>query len=250
MDQTTLLMILVVGGGLAAGGVVKGASGIGLPMVAVPIMALAVSVPTAVSLMTFPILASNIVQATQGGRWRPILRRFWPILAIQPFGMSIGAAALAWADPRVLIGTLGGIVVLFVAAIRFQPAWHVSLALERWLAPPVGLLSGLIGGISSFFGMPIAMFLLSLRLEKDDFVAAVGVTYACGALSLILVLTLFGLLGPQLYLLSMLGVPAVLAGVWVGQLLRRRLNAQTFRNFVLFVLLLAGLNMIRRALTG
>lgn len=250
MDEVTLLVVLAVAGGVAAGGLVKGMTGLGLPMVAVPIMALGVSVPTAVALMTFPILMSNIWQGVQGRRWKAILRRFWPMLATQPFGMVAGAAVLVWADPRVLVGVLGGIIVTFVILVRFQPAWHMSGRAERVAAPVVGLLSGLVGGLSSFFGLPIAMFLFMLRLEKDDFVAAIGVTYSVGAAFLILTLTAFGLLGPQLYLWSILAVPAVMAGMWLGQRLRRMLDPDAFRTIVLAILFIAGLNLIRRSIMG
>lgn len=250
MDEITLLVLLAVGGGIVAGGIVKGTTGIGLPMVAVPIMALAVDVPTAVALMTFPILLSNIVQGFQGRRWISTLRRFWPMLAVQPFGMALGAAALVRADQDILVGVLGGLVVFFVLAIRFQPDWQISPRTENRAKPVIGALSGLIGGVSSFFGLPIAMFLLSLRLDKDDFVAAVGVTYTVGGISLILVLTAFGLLGPQLYIWSILGVPAVLAGLWLGQRLRARLNPESFRKIVLVILFIAGLNLIRRSIMG
>ena len=43
---------------------------------------------------------------------------------------------------------------------------------------------------------------------------------------------------------------AVFAGMWLGQRLRRKLNADTFRTIVLVVLFVAGVNMLRRALMG
>jgi uncharacterized membrane protein YfcA len=200
--------------------------------------------------MTFPILASNIVQGMQGGRWKQVIRRFWPLSIVQPLGMVGGALILAWADQRILIGILGGMVVFFVVAVQFQPAWHISPAKERFITPVVGAFSGLSGGLSSFFGLPIAMYLLMLRLEKDEFVSAVGVTYTFGGISLIVVLGAFGLLGEQLYLYSILSIPAVLVGVWLGNILRARLDAATFRKAVLVILFVAGLNLIRRAVTG
>lgn len=250
MDDITVLTILAIAGGIATGGLVKGITGIGLPMVAMPIMVLAVDVPTAIGLMTFPILASNIVQWLQGGRWKAMIKRFWPLSVVQPLGMIGGALILVWANQTVLIGILGGMVIFFVVAVQFQPDWRISVPMERRLTPVVGLFSGVSGGLSSFFGLPIAMYLLMLRMEKDEFVAAVGVTYTFGGISLILVLTGFGLLGPQTYLYSILSVPVVLLGVWLGNLLRARLDPQTFRKAVLVILFIAGANLIRRSIMG
>lgn len=250
MEEATLVVILAVAGGLAAGGLVKGVTGMGLPLVAVPVMTLFVGVPTAVPLMTFPILASNLWQGAQGGRWRQVVRRVWPLLAAQPVGTVAGVAVLSSAEPRIVVGMLGLLTILFVAAVRFQPDWEMTPRQEGWVAPFMGLCSGFSGGVSSFFGTPIALYLFLIRLEKDEFVSAIGVTYAYSGVVLILALTAFGLLGPQLYLWSILATPAVFVGMWLGQHLRRRLNADAFRNVVLVVLLIAGLNMIRRAVMG
>ncbi len=250
MEHTVLQLVFAIGFGIAAGGVVKGVAGIGLPLVAVPIMTLAVDVPTAVSLMIFPILASNVWQAVRGGRWRKAVRRFWPLLVAQPVATVAGVAVLANANQRLLIGVLGVIVVLFVAAMQFMPAWEVPPSRERLLSPLAGLVSGFLGGLASFLGLPIAMYLLALRLDKDDFIATVGVTFTSGGLVLMLALMGFGLFGAQLWLWSALAVPAVFIGMKLGEILRHRMDTQAFRKVVLAVLFLVGLNLVRKGLMG
>lgn len=250
MEDLTLLSILAIAGGLAAGGVVKGVIGMGLPLVAVPIMTLFVPVPVAVSVMSFPIIVANLWQGWQGGLWRQVVRRAWPLLAAQPFGMAAGVAILALAEPRIVIGMLGVLTVLFVAMAHYQPNTVMSHRQERWVAPLMGLCSGFSGGVSSFFGTPIAIYLFLLGLKKDEFVAAIGVTYAYGGIVLIITLWAFGVLGMELSAWSLLATPAVFVGMWLGQQLRRKLNADTFRVVVLVVLFIAGLNMLRRAVMG
>lgn len=245
-----MITLLAIAGGLAAGGLVKGVTGMGLPLVAVPIMTLFVPVPVAVSIMSIPIIVANLWQGWQGGMWRQVVRRTWPLLAVQPFGMAAGVALLAWADPRIVIGVLGVLTLLFVAMAHYQPDVVISPRQERWVAPTLGLCSGFSGGVSSLFGTPIAIYLFLLGLKKDEFVAAIGVTYAYGGIVLILTLWAFGVLGIQLTAWSLVATPAVFAGMWLGQQLRRRLNADTFRIVVLVVLFIAGLNMLRRAIMG
>jgi uncharacterized membrane protein YfcA len=250
LQDLTLMTLLAIAGGLAAGGLVKGVTGMGLPLVAVPIMTLFVPVPVAVSIMSIPIIVANLWQGWQGGMWRQVVRRTWPLLAVQPFGMAAGVALLAWADPRIVIGVVGLLTLLFVAMAHYQPDVVISARQERWVVPTLGLCSGFSGGVSSLFGTPIAIYLFLLGLKKDEFVAAIGVTYAYGGIVLVLTLWAFGVLGMQLTAWSLLATPAVFAGMWLGQLLRRRLNADTFRMVVLAVLFIAGLNMLRRAIMG
>lgn len=243
----TATMLLVAAAGFVAGGFVKGTTGMGLPLVAVPVATLIVPVPVAVSLMTVPILLTNL---WQGRGWRTIIRRVWPLLAVQPFAMVAGVAVLAWANPKIVTGMLGALTILFVVLVRYQPHWRMTPPHERWVAPLMGACSGFSGGVSSFFGTPIALYLFLLKLEKDDFVSAIGVTYAYGAITLIVVLSAFGLLGQQLLFWSAVATPVAFVGMWLGRMVRDRLNTETFRKVVLTVLFVAGLNLIRRAVMG
>ena len=240
-------MLLVIAGGFFAGGFIKGTTGMGLPLVAVPVATLVVDVPVAVALITVPILLTNL---WQGREWRRVVKRVWPLLAVQPFAMVAGVAVLSWANPRVVVALLGVLTILFVVMVRFQPAWRMTPRSERWIAPLMGLCSGFSGGVSSFFGTPIALYLFLLELDKDEFVKAIGVTYAFGATSLLIILSAFGLLGQQLLFWSVAATPVAFFGMWLGRQVRNHLNTETFRKVVLIVLLDAGLNLIRRAIMG
>ena len=248
MPEYSLPVVLIAAFGLAMGGVSKGFVGLGLPLVAVPVLTLVVDVPMAIALVIGPILVSNIWQTLQGGQWRPALARFWPLVAMQPVGTVAGVAVLAWADPRLVGGLLGVVVVTFSVMIQVQPEWRISPRAE-WVAKPlIGIASGVLGGLSSFLGSPIAILLFALRLEKAAFIGTVGLTFATGSTSLLVVMSAFGLLRPQHYLLTALAVLPVLAGMWVGRKLRDRVSETKFRIVLMSVLIVIGLNLLRRAI--
>ncbi len=250
MPEFSLPVISIAVFGLALGGVSKGFVGLGLPLVAVPFLTLVVDVPMAIALVLGPILVSNIWQMLQGGQWRPALARFWPLVAMQPIGTVAGVAVLAWADPRLVAGLLGAVVVTFSVLIQVQPEWLVSAGAERVAKPVFGIISGVLGGISSFLGSPIAMLLFALRLEKAAFISAVGLTFATGTVSLLVVMSAFGLLQTQHYMLTALAVLPVLAGMWVGRKLQHRISETKFRIVLITVLIVIGLNLLRRAFFG
>lgn len=250
MFEFSLPVVLIAAFGLAMGGVSKGFVGLGLPLVAVPVLTLVVDVPMAIALVIGPILVSNVWQTSQGGQWRPALARFWPLVAMQPFGTVAGVAVLAWADPRLVAGLLGAMVVTFSVLIQVQPEWRVSPGAERLAKPLVGVISGVLGGLSSFLGSPVAMLLFALRLEKDAFIGAVGLTFGAGTLSLLVVMSAFGLLQAEHYALSALAVLPVLAGMWVGRKLQNRISETRFRMVLMTVLIVIGLNLLRRAVFG
>lgn len=242
------LVVVVVVGAFLAAGTVKGILGVGLPMIAVPLIASATSPAQAIALASVPVVVSNAWQALHGGHTWACLRRFWPMLAAVVVGTFIGVQILATVDARIVSGALGLVLVVFTA-LQFLPR---TLVLgprgERWLGPPLGLIGGVLGGLSSLFGPLLILYLVALRLPKDVFVAAVALLFFTGSLPLFLGLVAHGILSPHQILLSALSALPVIAGLVIGRLLRRRVSQATFEKVLFAVLIVIGLNLIRRAL--
>lgn len=233
---------------LAAGGVVKGVISIGLPLVGLPLLMLAVDVPTAVNLLMVPILLSNLVQAVEGPDTWAILRRFLPILIPLAIGTYFGAALLASLDQRVLLFAVGGFTLVFGMIGLLQPRLVVSPALERWLGPPIGLVSGLIGGMSTLFGPVMTLFVVGLKLPPNVFVKGISILYTTAGAVLMIGGAAHGTAGPRDMMISAAGMIPVYGGMLLGQRLRHRLNAERFRLLVLITVVVTGANIIRTAL--
>ena len=104
------------------GGVVKGVTGVGLPLVLVPLTAQFVDVPVAVALLTVPMIATNITQAMEGGHTLAAVRRMLPILIFVILGLLVGVHLLLSID-RHLLNLIVGVSFLALAALlaRLQP---------------------------------------------------------------------------------------------------------------------------------
>jgi uncharacterized membrane protein YfcA len=122
--------------------------------------------------------------------------------------------------------------------------------METRLAIPVGLSAGLLGGISSLFVPVLAAFMLSLRLKPDEFVSGIGLMFLTGGVTLAAVTAGFGTLSTEGWIAACLAIVPVTLGQVAGQAMRRLVDPDTFRRIVLIVLLLIGLNLLRRATTG
>ena len=92
------LLILVLGLGVA--GLVKGGTGMGLPLVATPILAGVFGPKAAVVIVTIPIFAANSMLLVQGWRRLEVLRAIAPIIVASTFGTAIGVNLLALLDQR------------------------------------------------------------------------------------------------------------------------------------------------------
>lgn len=246
----TLTAMAIAAAALFAGGFSKGATGIGLPPIAAPIIAMVTDVPTAVGLMAVPIVISNGWQAAADGLLRHSLRRFRSVLIAIPPGVVLGGMVLSYGDPDLLFMLLGIIVSAFATLSLIRPGLHLPEGMESRLSVPVGLIAGIIGGISSLFVPVLASFLLSLRLKPAEFVSGLGLLFFTGGATLTLVTAGFGLLTTEGWIAALLAIIPVTLGQVAGRAIRRHIDAETFRKIVLTVLLLIGLNLLRRAFMG
>ena len=248
--EWTPTALAIAAAALFAGGFSKGVTGIGLPPIATPIIAMVTDVPTAVGLMAVPIVISNGWQAVAGGLLVASARRFKMLLIAIPPGVVLGGAVLSFGDPDLLFMLLGIVVAAFAALSLFRPALHMPEGMAARLALPVGFAAGLIGGISSLFVPILASFLLSMRLKPEEFVSGLGLLFFAGGVTLTLVTAGFGLLTAEGWAASLFAIVPVTLGQIAGRRVRRGVDAETFRRIVLVLLLLIGLNLLRRAIFG
>jgi hypothetical protein len=229
-----------------AGGTVKGVIGLGLPLVAVPVLASAMDPKLAVAMMSVPVLSSNAWLVLRGGRFRATVRRFWPLILSLTGFTVLSAQLLVEIDAATASLVLGFAVTGFCAMQLFPIRRRVSKRAERWLNPGIGAVAGLMGGISNFFGPPLIGYLIALRLEKDAFVAAVTLFFIFGGVPLYGSLAWHGVLTAQVLAASAMAAVVVLIGVAFGTRLRRVVRQETFQKILIGALFVIGLNLMRR----
>ncbi len=241
------LVVGVVVGAFLAAGTVKGVLGIGLPMIAVPLIASVTGPAHAIALASVPVVISNAWQAFHGGHVRDCVRRFWPMLTGVIAGAVVGVQILATFDQQFVSGILGIVLVVFTGLQAMPRSLTLDARGERWLGPPFGLVGGVLGGMSSLFGPLLILYLVALRMPKDVFVAAVALLFFTGSLPLFLGLVAHGILSPQQIVLSALSSLPVIAGLAIGRRLRRHVPQALFEKALFVILIVIGLNLVRRA---
>ena len=104
--------------------------------------------------------------------------------------------------------------------------------------------------MSGVWGPPTVAYLTAIDTPKQEHLRIQGVIYGLGATALFLAHLQSGVIRSETLPLSVwLVCPAVL-GLWIGFKVQDRINQALFRKVTLWVLLLAGLNLIRRGLVG
>jgi uncharacterized membrane protein YfcA len=233
---------------MLAGGTVKGVVGIGLPLLALPVMANFIAIPKAMALLILPSFATSVWQSFHGGLFAPSVRRFWPLLLGIGAGTVISVRMLATFNVTVLYAILGAIVMVFASVLHRRLVFTVAPRAEPWLGPVAGVGAGLVGGLSMLFGTIYAMYLSGLKLGKEALVAAVSLSNVWATLVLAAAMSRYDLIGGADLAASLLALAPAFGGVLLGTWLRRYINEDRFRKTLAVVLFLIGLNLIRKAL--
>jgi hypothetical protein len=240
--------ILACGLALILAGVVKGILSIGLPLVGMPLLTLVVDVPNAIAILMVPLILSNVIQAIEGPGTIAILKRYWPTIVCLIGGTLIGTALFAALDQHILLLTVGTLTIMLSTFSILQPHVAIPRSREVWLGPPVGLVSGLIGGMSTLFGPLLAIYVVGLKLPRDEFVKTISLLFVIAATCLTVGGAAQGTTSTQGLIWSVVAMIPVYLGMLIGQRVRRYINPDQFRLLVLGVVWLTAANLIRMGL--
>jgi uncharacterized membrane protein YfcA len=233
LDAATLSLLGLCALAFVLGGIVKGALGVGLPLVAVPLLSLWVPSPLAIALLLAPVLLSNLWQAVEGGRLRSSVRRFGGLLLAQCVATVLTVRMTLSLSVEQLNTMLALVVLLAVALMTWQPSLRISPQREQVVGVGIGLLSGMLGGVSSLTGPVIITYLMALKLPREDFIGSISIIYLSAALPLYLAMMWFGRIGWTELGGSALALVPMAVGLLLGKRLRRHLDEALFRRVLL-----------------
>jgi uncharacterized protein len=185
---------------------------------------------------------------TQGyGVWK--LRRVldWRLLA--PFiiggtiGVPLGTLALTYVDPAYMRSGIGLLLIIYGVYGLTQPA------LKPVPAGPaadggVGFLNGMLCGLTGFPGFIITIWCQLRGWSKDMQRAVFQPVMLAAIVATAISLSFTGVVTAEIVKLYVLGLPALLAGLWIGFKLYGKLDDVAFRKLLLVLLLVAGLSLI------
>ncbi len=244
----TPLAIVVVCLGFFLGGFAKGTTGIGLPLIAVPIAAVVVQPKVAIALMAGPIIISNIWMVVTSRQTPAMARRFWPLLVLCVPTCAAASLMLVAVPVQALMVWLGLTVLAIVSLQIFPIKLVIPPRHEKAAAAVTGIIAGTLQGLSGFSGPAFSVFLLAIKADKDTFAVAISLFFLIVGLPLFFVLSTEGILGGTEWIVSVLLALPVLAGVWCGQIMRRYLSATLFRRALLAMLIVIGLQLFLEGL--
>jgi uncharacterized membrane protein YfcA len=227
--------------------VVRGMSGFGTSLIAIPLLVLLMPIHAAVPLMALLGLAVMLMLGIRDRghvRWEEMWRLLWPTLA----GVFAGVYVFSMLDARLMQKLLGVFIAAYavymiVAQFAREPAGNCS---ARW-AYPAGFAGSLI---DSMFGGGGGLLVVIYMHRRGYAVIAFRATLAVLWLLELIVrvggYALSGFYDTNLLVLALLLAPAVFAGNRVGERITRTISQQAFARLLAVVLMAAAVNLLLR----
>lgn len=224
-------------------GISKSGFGSGFGSLAVPMMALAVTVPQAAAIMMPLLLVMDLLGMAAFRRdvdWR--LFRFLVPFAL--LGTLIGALLFKWVDPRLVAGLVGLLTLLFLAQRLLFPPRPDAPPPPRWVGGILTVTSGFTSFIAHAGGPPLNAYVIPLKLRPVVFTATMAFLFFVVNLSKWVPYAWLGLLDWRNFATSLVLIPFAPLGVWAGVTLARRIQPVLFYRMVYLGMFLTGVKLV------
>ena len=242
MDPFSLFIIAL---GLVAGAIAKGATGMGLPLIAIPVMAPVIGLPHAISIMVIPLLVTNAWQiwTLRAERRRPEMRFLVPMLAAAAVGVIGGTLFVASAPERFLTLGLGLLLIAYLVLRLSRPDFRVGPeAALRW-ALPAGLGAGLLHGATGISAPIGVTFIHAQRFDRAGYVFAISAMFLVLSAVQLPSLLVTGVMKAEWLVQGVFALIPIVALMPIGEWMARKLSREAFDRVILAFIGLMGLKM-------
>ncbi len=227
---------------------VKGALGVGFPILATPVLASLVDPQTTVVAISVPAFLMNLFQLNGEDSLAAVALRHFRFISGAAGGTLAGAMLLKTLDPATLRLVLGLLVLFWLGLTGIRIPLTLSPAAERWLAAPLGAVNGLIGGATGIFFPILAIYLLALGIEKRRFIQSISFLFLLQQSVQLVTAAAVGIItGPRLAYALAVCLPVAL-GFATGLRAQRRIDPGVFRQLIRWILVITALQLVYRGL--
>jgi uncharacterized protein len=243
MNTFEFIIIIIA---LILGGFTKGLTGLGLPMVSIPIMANYIGTERAVMILIIPTIVLNLWLAIINRDERHAIPELPAMLLFGVPGAILGATFLYLAPDKVL-DTILALWVLVYLLIRFlKKDFELSLRARKFFSLPTGFLAGALQSTTGISAPIIASYIDALGLNKRSYVYAVSICFATLSCAHLLALLVYKAISTEQLITSLLAVIPAILFVQPGIYLRDVFSQRIFDVIIKMLLFIMAIQIIHR----
>ena len=222
-------------------GIVKGIVGMGLPTISLLLLTLFTNINTAISLIIIPSLATNLFQGFLGKYFKELVREFWGFFIVSGFFVYLGTFIFVKVNVQISTLLLSILIILYSFIVLIKKNFSIKNKKSIFLRLTVFSTNGILTGTTGSLIIPGVFYFQSLGFNKEKLIQALGLHFS--------VLTLFlGLsksynnyyLTQDLLFVSLVSCFFAFSGMYVGSIIRSKIDEKIFKNLFIFSLIILG----------
>ncbi|PKO67235.1 MAG: sulfite exporter TauE/SafE family protein [Betaproteobacteria bacterium HGW-Betaproteobacteria-16] len=224
-------------------GISKSGFGAGFGSLAVPMMALAVTVPQAAAILMPVLLVMDLLgmAAFRNNVDRRLLKFLLPFGLL---GIVIGTLLFKMLDARVVAGIVGAFTLVFLAQRLLFPPRPDSVPPPRWVGALLTAASGFTSFVAHAGGPPINAYIIPMRLSPLLFTGTMAFFFFFINIAKWVPYAWLGLLDLRNMTTSLVLLPFAPIGVWVGVRIAHRIKPKLFYRLIYAGMLLTGIKLL------
>ena len=223
---------------------VKGLSGFGSGLIAIPLLAFMFPLSFIVPVLGLLSYSGTLMQSIHLRKqvvWRDML----PLIPFSLLGIFVAIWLLVNVDANSLVMALGGFVLLYSIYSLLPLSVHTGG--RRW-AVVAGSCGGMVGALFGTGGPFYVVYLKMRQLDKGQFRATIAMIFLVDGGARIVGYAMSGLFTMQTLWLSLILFPVLLLGMYVGHHLHIRIDQKRFNQVISLILMLSGLMLLYKAM--
>lgn len=250
MSGTSTLDLAVIVAAIALGAFIKGATGGGLPQVAIPVMAPFLGVEHAVVIMAIPGVVANAWLVWSHRAHVGETRDLPSLVLATTLGAISGTIALKTLDGRVLSAVLAAVIVAYIVIALVHPGFRFTPRVTKVASPPVGLVAGGLQGSTGISGPLFTTYLHGYQLAPRAYVLSLGVLFCVGAVVQSVTLAFVGMYSAARLVESVVTLLPIALFLPLGARAAKRLSPATFQRVTLVLVAASAVSLVHDAVTG
>ncbi|WP_296479427.1 sulfite exporter TauE/SafE family protein [Roseinatronobacter sp.] len=230
--MSILLAVLAI----LLGGVMKGAIGAGVPVIAAPALTMLFNVQTAVAILVVPNLLSNVWQAWHF-RKEAMPRRFLVLFAGGGMlGVAVGTFLLSILPQETLSLMVACAVIAYITLRVARPGWTLARDTANRLCGAAGIAGGFLQGATGISAPASITFLNAMKLPREAFIGTISIFFVSMTAMQIPALWSVGLLSLEMLAYGFGALGLVFLSMPLGNWLGKRASPKVFDMVMLVTL--------------
>jgi len=237
IDSVILIQVILI---FLAGGMVKGLIGVGLPTVTLTLLSFVFDIKDSISIILIPVILTNLYQMLDGNYLKEIIGevKFFLIGSFLFIFPGFYFLTILKSDTILVILALLLIINSFMSLMKYEI--KLKNYKSRAIQLGIGSLTGITTGVTSIYTMPFIFLIQSLNYSKNKVIQLMGLSFFIFACMQLILFSSHGMIDFDKLSISLLACLPILAGVYFGTALRKKISEILFKTLFNIMLVVMG----------